>query len=89
MTENGKSKIFTLYANSSNSTIVALANMGNGFSRTIANSPRKLQIRSCRCGLFHEAGRNKTTREHQGINNSEVLLAEHNLQIRSSERADC
>jgi transposase InsO family protein len=26
-------------------------------------------------------GRSKTTREHQGTNNSEVLLAKHNLQI--------
>jgi hypothetical protein len=34
-------------------------------------------------------GRSKTTREHQGTNNSEVLLAEHNLQISSFERTDC
>jgi hypothetical protein len=34
-------------------------------------------------------GGSKTTREHQGINNSEVLLAKHNLQIWSSERTDC
>jgi hypothetical protein len=34
-------------------------------------------------------GRRKTNREHQGINNSEVFLAKHNLQIWSSERIGC
>jgi hypothetical protein len=33
--------------------IMATAMVGNGSSRTITNSSRKLQIRSCRCGLFH------------------------------------
>jgi hypothetical protein len=37
---------------------------------------------------IHEMGRRKTTREHQSTNNSEVLLAKHNLQIWSSERID-
>jgi hypothetical protein len=89
MPENGKSTKFTLYASSPNSTIVALAKVGNGSSRTITNSPRKLQIRSCRYGLLHEVGRSKTTREYQGTKNSEVLLVEHNLQIQRSERTDC
>jgi hypothetical protein len=43
-----------------------------------------LPSRSCCCGLFHEVGRSKNTRKHQSANNSEVLLAEHNLQIWSS-----
>jgi hypothetical protein len=89
MPENGESKKSTLHANSSHSTIMAIAKVGNGSSRTIANSSRKLQIRSCCCGLLHEVGRSKTTREHQGTNNPEVLLVEHNLQIWSSERTDC
>jgi hypothetical protein len=88
MPENGKSVKFTLYASSPNSTIVALAKVGNGSSRTITNNLRKLQIRSCRCGLLHEVGRSKITHEYQGTNNSEVLLVEHNLQIRSSEGTD-
>jgi hypothetical protein len=58
-------------------------------SRTTTDSSRKLQTRSCRCGLYHEVGRSKTTCEHQGTNNSEILLAKHNLQIWSSERTDC
>jgi hypothetical protein len=87
--KNGKSAKLTFYANSSNSTVMALAKAGNVSSRTTTNSSRKLQIRTCRCGLFHEVGRSKTTREHQGTNNSEVLLAKHKLQIWSSERTDC
>jgi hypothetical protein len=84
MPENGESAKSTFHASSPNSTIMAIAKVGNGSSRTITNSSRKLQIRSCRHGLFHEVGRSKTTREHQGTNNLEVLLAEHNLQIWSS-----
>jgi hypothetical protein len=34
-------------------------------------------------------GRSKTTCEHQGTNDSEVLLTEHNLQIWSSGGTDC
>jgi hypothetical protein len=89
MPENGESTKSTFHANSLDSTIMATAKVGNGSSRTIANGLRKLQIRSCCCGLLHEVGRSKTTREHQGTNNSEVLLAEHNLQIWSSEINDC
>jgi hypothetical protein len=89
MPENGESTKSTLHASSPHSTIMAIAKVGNGSSRTIANGSRKLQIRICCCGLLHEVGISKTTREHQGTNNSEVLLAEHNLQIWSSERTDC
>jgi hypothetical protein len=81
MPENGESTKSTFHASSPDSTVMATAKVGNGSSRTIANGSRKLQIRSCCCGLFHEVGRSKTTREHQSTNNSEVLLAEHNLQI--------
>jgi transposase InsO family protein len=73
MPENGESSKFTFHASSPNSTVMALAKVGNGYSRTITNSSRKLQICSCRCGLFHEVGRSKTTREHQGTNNSEFF----------------
>jgi hypothetical protein len=88
MPENGESAKSTFHASSPDSTIMAIAKVGNGSSRTITNSLRKLQIRSCHCGLFHEVGRSKTTHEHQGTNNSEVLLAEHNLQIWSSQRTN-
>jgi hypothetical protein len=81
MPENGKSTKFTFHASSLDPTIMATAKVGNGSSRTIANDSRELPIRSCGCGLFHEVGRSKTTREHQSTNNSEALLAEHNLQI--------
>jgi hypothetical protein len=89
MSENDESTKSTFHASSSDSTIMVSAKVGNGFSWTATNSSRKLQICSCRCGLFHEMGGSKTTREHKGINNSEVLLAKHNLQIWSSERTDC
>jgi hypothetical protein len=68
---------------------MASAKVGNGSSWTATSSLRKLLICNCRSGLFHEVGGSKTTREHQGTNNSEVLLAKHNLQIWSSERTDC
>jgi hypothetical protein len=77
MPENVKSAKLTLYASSSNSTVVALAKVGNGYSQTITNNPRKLQIRSCRCGLFHKVGRSKTTREHESANNSTVTLSKN------------
>jgi hypothetical protein len=90
MLENGESTESTFHASSPHSTIMTIAKVGNGPSLTTANSSRKLQIRnSCRCGLFHEVGRSETTREHQSPNNLEVLLAEHNLQIWSSQRTDC
>jgi hypothetical protein len=88
MPENSESTESALYASSSDSTIVATAKVGDGSSWTIANGSRKLQIRNCCYRLFHEVGRGETTREHQSIYNSEVLLAEHNLQIWSSERTD-
>jgi hypothetical protein len=47
------------HASSSNSTIMAFAKVGNGSSWTTANSSRKLQIRSCHYGLFHEMGGSK------------------------------
>jgi hypothetical protein len=89
MPKNGESAKLTFHASSSNSTIMALAEVGNGSSRTTTNSSRKLQICSYRGGLFHEMGRSKTTCEHQSTNNLEVLLAKHNLQIWSSEGVDC
>jgi hypothetical protein len=79
MSENDESTKLAFHASPPNSTIMALAKVGNGSSWTTTNSSRKLQIRSCRCGLFHEMGGSKTTREHQGTNNSEVFLAKHNL----------
>jgi hypothetical protein len=89
MPKNGESTKFTFHASSPDSTVMALAKVGNGSSRTITNNLRKLQIRSCRCELFHKVGRSKATRKYQGTNNLEVLLVEHNLQIWSSERSDC
>jgi hypothetical protein len=84
MPENSESTKFTFNASSLNSTILAIAKVGNGSSRAIANGSRELPIRSCCSRLFHEVGRSKTTCEHQKTNNSEVLLAEHSLQVWSS-----
>jgi hypothetical protein len=44
--KNSESVEPTIYASSSNSTIMASTNVGNGFGRPIANSSRKLQVRS-------------------------------------------
>jgi transposase InsO family protein len=52
MPENGKSAKLTFHARSSNSTVMALAKVRNGSSRTTTNSSRKMQVRSFRCGLF-------------------------------------
>jgi hypothetical protein len=83
MPENGESTKFTFNASALDPTIMATAKVGDGSSRTIANGSRRLPIRCYCCRLFHEVSRSKTTREHQSTNNSEVLLAEHNLQIQS------
>jgi hypothetical protein len=84
MPDYDKSTKFTFHASSLDPTIMATAKVGNGSSRTVTNGSRELPIRSYCCGLFHEVGRSKTTREHQSTNNSEVLLAKHNLQMWSS-----
>jgi hypothetical protein len=84
MLENGESKKFTFNASALDPTIMATAKVGDGSGRTIANCSRKLPIRNCCSRLFHEVGGSKTTREHQSTNNSEVLLAEYNLQLWSS-----
>jgi hypothetical protein len=84
MPENGEPTKSTFHASSLDPTIMATVKVGNGSSQTTAKGSRKLPIRSCCRGLFHEVGRSKTTREHQSTNNSEVLLVEHNLQIWSS-----
>jgi hypothetical protein len=89
MSENSESTKLTFHVSSSNSTIMAFAKVGNGSSWTIASSSRKLQIRSYRCGLFHEMGGSKSICEHQGTNDPEVLPAKHNLQIWSTKRTEC
>jgi hypothetical protein len=81
MPENSELTEFTFNASSQNSTILAIAKVGNGSSRAIANGSGELPIRSCCSRLFHEVGGSKTTCEHQSTNNSEVLLAEHSLQV--------
>jgi hypothetical protein len=81
MPENGESTKFTINASALNPTIMATAEVGGGSGRTIANGSSKLPIHTCGCQLFIKVGGSKTTREHQSTNNSEVLLAEHNLQI--------
>jgi hypothetical protein len=86
MSKNGESAKPTIHASSPNSSIMAFANVRNGYGRTAANSLRKLQIRSCGRGLLHQMVGSKSTREHHGTNNSEILLAKHNLQIRGSKR---
>jgi hypothetical protein len=82
MPENGKSTESAFNASSPNSTDLASAKVGNGSSGPVANSSRQLPIRSCCSRLFHKVGGGKTAREYQSSNNSEILLAEHSLQVR-------
>jgi hypothetical protein len=79
-----KSTEFAFNASSPNSTNLASAKVGNGSSRPVANSSRKLPIRSYSSRLFHEVGGGKTNREYHSSNSSKILLAEHSLQVRSS-----
>jgi hypothetical protein len=81
MPENSEPTEFTFNVSSLNSTILVIAKVGNGSSRAIANDSGELPIRSCCSRLFHEVGGSKITCEHQSTNNSEVLLAEHSLQV--------
>jgi hypothetical protein len=81
MPENSEPTEFTFNASSFNSTIVVIAKVGDGSSRAIANGSGELPIRSCCSRLFHKVGGGKTTCEYQSTNNSEVLLAEHSLQV--------
>jgi hypothetical protein len=81
MPENSESTDFAFNASSLNSTVMAIAKVGNGPSRAIANDSGQLPIRSCCSQLFHKVGGSKTTCEYQSNNNSEVLLVEHSLQI--------
>jgi hypothetical protein len=81
MPENSEPTESTFNASSLNSTIVAIAKVGNGSSRAIANGSGELPIRSCCSRLFHKVDGGKTTCEYQSTNNSEVLLAEHSLQV--------
>jgi hypothetical protein len=89
MPENNESAKFTINANSLDSTIVALAKVGNGSGRAIADGSGELPIYSRSSRLFHEVGRSKATCEHQSTDNSEVLLAEHSLQVWGPQRTDC
>jgi hypothetical protein len=79
MSKNSESAKLTIHASSPNSTIMAFAKVGNGSSWTAANSSRKLQIRSCFRGLLHQMGGSKSTGEHHGTNDPEILLAKRSL----------
>jgi hypothetical protein len=87
--KNNKSAKLTIHDSSSNSPFMAFAKVGNGPSWTTTNSLRKLQIRSCGHGLLHQMGGSKSTSEHHGTNDPEILLTKHSLQIRGSKRTDC
>jgi hypothetical protein len=89
MPENSEPTEFTFNASSLNSTIVAIAKVGNGSGRAIANGSGELPIRSCCSRLFHKMAGGKSTCKHQSTNNSEVLLAEHSLQVWGPQRTDC
>jgi transposase InsO family protein len=52
MSKNSESAKLAIHVSSSNSTIMALAKVGNGPRWTTANSSRKQQIRICGRGLF-------------------------------------
>jgi hypothetical protein len=81
MLENGKSTESAFNASSPNSTNLASAKVGNGFSGPVANSSRQLPIHSC-CGrIFHEVSGGKAAREYHSSNSSEILLAEHSMQV--------
>jgi hypothetical protein len=84
MPENCESTEFAFNASSLNSTDLASAKVGNGPSGPIANGLGKLPIHSCCSRLFHKVGAGKTTCEYQSNNSSEILLAEHSLQVRGS-----
>jgi hypothetical protein len=88
MSKNREPAKLTIHASSSNSTVLALAKVGNGSRRTTAKSSSKLQIRSCGRGLLHQMGRSKSTSEYYATNDPEVLLTKHNRQIRSPKRID-
>jgi hypothetical protein len=81
MPESSEPTEFTFNASSLNSTVVAIAKVGNGSSRAIANDSGELPIRSCCSRLFHKVAGGKTTCEYQSTNNSEVILVEHSLQV--------
>jgi hypothetical protein len=71
MLENRESAKLAIHASASNSTILAFAKLRNGSCWTTTNGSRKLQIRSCGCGLLHQMGRSESFGEHQSANNSE------------------
>jgi hypothetical protein len=84
MPENGKSTESAFNTSSPDSTDFASAKVGNGSSGPVANGSGQLPIRSCGSRLFHKVGRGKTTCKYQSNNNSEILLAEHSMQVRGS-----
>jgi hypothetical protein len=87
--KNNESAKPTIYASSSNSTIMASVKVGNGFGRTIADNSRELQIRSS-CGrLFHQVGGSEGISEYHCTNSSKILLAKHNLHIWSPKGINC
>jgi hypothetical protein len=68
--KNNESAKLTIHASSPNSTITALAKVGNGSSWTTTNSSRKLQIRSCGRRLLHQMGGSESIGEYHNTNNS-------------------
>jgi hypothetical protein len=88
MSKNSESAKLAINASSHNSPVMAFEKVGNGSSWTTANSSRKLQIRSCGCGLLYQMGGSESIGKYHDTNNSEVLLAKHSLQIRGSKRTD-
>jgi hypothetical protein len=89
MPENSESTKLVIHASSSNSSIMASAKVGNGFGRPIASSSRELQVRNNSSGLLHQMGGSKGIGKYHSTNNSEILLAKHNLQIQSAKGANC
>jgi len=77
----------TFSTNSAHITIMAVAKMGNGPGRAVANGPRRKQIRCRSHRILHKMDRSEATSNHNLRNNQEIFLVEHSLQIRSSKPA--
>jgi hypothetical protein len=79
MPENNESTKLAIHAISSNSSIMASAKVGDGFGQPIANNSRELQVRRSTSGLLHQMGGSKGIGKYHSTNNSEILMAKHNM----------
>ena len=71
------------HANLSN---MASPAMGNGPSRTIANSPRKPPLHGGRCRVLHQMDRSKATSYNNLTDCQKILLATNHMLLQSAKR---